>query len=168
MPGGGLTVANMLVQSLMSRGAFEEAIVLGEEQCKLYENNPKMLEGIGPVSGAVGLAYQVKGDNRQSITWTEKAIEAYEKAIEVHTATKKSFMTKLSESQGGDYVGTYRTQMTISYFTNAKSYFEMQNMRKAKHNFYKAQETANLAPDFPDKAQLVSVCREQLSRMKHV
>jgi tetratricopeptide (TPR) repeat protein len=167
-PGGGLTVAFMLVQSLISRGQFDEAIAIGEEQGKIYENDPKMAEGLGPVCGAVGLAYQVKGDPRQSITWSEKAIDAYGKAIEKYTATKKSWMTKITEAQGGDIAGSIRAQMTVSYFNNASSYFNMQNFRMAKQNFHKALETANQAPEFPDKAEIVKACKEQMSRLKHV
>jgi tetratricopeptide (TPR) repeat protein len=167
-PGGGLTVAFMLVQSLISRGLYDEAIAIGEEQGKIYENNPKMAEGLGPVCGAVGLAYQVKGDGRQSIAWSEKAIDAYAKALEKYTATKKSWMTKITEAQGGDIAGSIRAQMTVSYFNNASSYFNMQNFRMAKQNFFKALETANLAPEFPDKAEIVKACREQMTRLKHV
>jgi tetratricopeptide (TPR) repeat protein len=166
-PGGGLTVAFMLVQSLLSRGEFDEAIKVGEEQGKIYENDPKMVEGLGPVCGAVGLAYQVKGDAKQSIAWSEKAIDAYSKAVVKYTASKKSIMTKITEAQGGDIAGSIRAQMTVSYFNNASAYFNMQNFRMAKQNFFKALETANLAPDFPDKAEIVKTCRDQMARLKH-
>lgn len=167
VPGGGLTVAFMLVQSLISRGKYDEAVAIGEEQTKLYEHDPKMAEGLGPVCGAIGLVYQIRGDAKQSITWSEKALEAYTKALEKYTAAKKSWFTKLSESQGGDIPGSIRSQMTVSYFNNASSYFNMQNFRMAKVNFQRAMETAQQAPEFPEKADIIKACREQMSRLKH-
>ena len=167
IPGGGLTVAFMLVQSLIGRGKFDEAVGLGEEQVKMYEGDPKMSEGLAPVLGALGLAHQIRGDARQSITWSEKALEAYAKALEKYTSTKKSWFTKLSEAQGGDIAGSIRSQMTVSYFNVASSYFNMQNFRMAKVNFQRAMDTANQAPEFPDKAEIVKACRDQMSRLKH-
>jgi hypothetical protein len=43
----------------------------------------------------------------------------------------------------------------------------MQNFRMAKQNFFKTLETANLAPEFPDKAEIVKTSREQMARLKH-
>jgi hypothetical protein len=167
IPGGGLTVAFMLVQSLLTRGQYDDAIVLGEEQNKLYEHDSKMAEGLGPLCGAIGMAHQIKGDARQSITWSEKAIEAYTKSLEKYTSTKRTWFTKLAEAQGGDIAGSIRQQMTVSYFNNASSYFNMQNFRMAKANFHKALEAAKAAPEFPEKTEIVKACREQMSRLKH-
>lgn len=167
IPGGGLTIVFMLIQSLISRGQYEEAIALGEEQANAYKDDPKMAEGLGPVCGAVGMAYQIRGDARQSITWCEKAIDAYAKALEKYTAPKKSIMTKLTESQGGDIKGSILSQMTVSYFNNASSYFNLQNFRLAKVNFQKSMDTAIASPEFPEKADIIKACREQISRMKH-
>ncbi|HEY9759147.1 MAG TPA: tetratricopeptide repeat protein [Oculatellaceae cyanobacterium] len=167
IPGGGLTVAFMLVQSLISRGKFDEALVLGEEQYKIYEKDDKMAEGLGPVLGALGLCHQIRGDAKQSINWSEKALEAYGKALEKYSSPKKSWLTKLSEAQGGDIAGSIKSQMTVSYFNNASSYFNMQNFRMAKVNFQKALEIANQSPEFPEKGDIIRACKEQLARLKH-
>jgi len=60
-----------------------------------------------------------------------------------------------------------QTQLTVAYFNNATSHFNLQNFRQAKANFQKAMETANQAPDFPEKSDIVKASREAMTRLKH-
>lgn len=166
VPGGGLTAALILVQSLVSRGQFAEAIAIAEEQHKRYQNNAKMAEALGPMYSAISVAHQVQGDAKQSITWGDRAIEAYNQTLKNYTK-KKSWLTKMAEVQGGDIAGNIRTQLTVAFFNNASNYFNQQNFRSAKVNFQKTLEAANQAPEFPEKGEILRACKDGLSRLKH-
>jgi tetratricopeptide (TPR) repeat protein len=166
-PGNALTLSLMLVQSLLTRGELDQAIALGTEQDKLYANNPKSVDLMGPLYTSMGMAEQAKGNVRQAIPWNEKAIAAFLKTLEKNATEKKNWLRKLAESQGGDVSGNLKTQLTVAYFNNATSYFNTMNYRVAKSNFQKAIETAAQAPEFPEKADIVKASREAMTRLKH-
>jgi tetratricopeptide (TPR) repeat protein len=165
--GSAVTLSMLLVQSLLSRGCVQEAIELGEVQQSLHGDNPKFAETLAPLYTAIGMAQQVSGDLKQSIVWNDRAIDAFGKTMTKFATTKKGWFTKLAESQGQDITGTMQTQLTVAYFNNATSHFNLQNFRQAKANFQKAMETANQAPDFPEKADIVKASREAMTRLKH-
>ena len=165
--GSAVTLSMLLVQSLLSRGCLKEAIALGEEQQALHGDNPKFSETLAPLYTAIGMAQQASGDLKQSIVWNDRAIDAFSKTMTKFATAKKGWFTKLAESQGQDINGTMLTQMTVAYFNNGTSHFNLQNFRMAKMNFQKVLETANQAPDFPEKADIVKHTRDAMTRLKH-
>jgi hypothetical protein len=165
-PGGGLTAAMILVQSLVTRGQFPDAIAIGEEQHKRHEKDPNMAEGLGPICSAISIAYQMQNDAKQAIVWSDRALASYTLTLENY-GKKKSWFMKLADTSGGDVVGNIRTQMTVAYFNNGSNYFAQQNFRMAKVNFQKTVEIANQAPEFPEKSEIVRACKDQLARLKH-
>ena len=165
-PGGAATAALMLVQSLVSRGQFDDAIAIGEEQYKLHGNDPKFNESFAPMYTALGMAFQVKGELKESITWTDRGIQALERALS-QLLEKKTWQAKMAGVQGIEWAKQLRMQLCIAHFNNATSYFNQQNYRQAKQLYKEALDYANLAPDFPEKGDVVRVSREQLSRLKH-
>ena len=165
-PGGASTAALMLVQSLVGRGEFDEAIAVGEEQYKLHGEDPKFSQSLSPMYTSLGMAFQVKGDSRQSLIWTERGIEAMQKALD-ELAERKSWQAKLAGPQAAEWTKSLRMQLCVAYFNTANCYFQQNNYRQAKQFYKLAIDTTNQAPDFPEKADIVNVSREQLSRLKH-
>ena len=166
LPAGASTASTMLVQSLVSRGQFEDAMSLGEEEWTAHGANPKFDENLGPLSAALGLAQQMRGEARQSIVWNERAIECFTRSLD-NFANKKSLFSKVAGAQSAQVVGNLKMQLAVVYFNNATSYFNLQNHRSAKVNFQKANEYATQSPDFPEKADLMRASREQVQRLKH-
>lgn len=165
-PGGGSTAATLLVQSLVNRGEFEEALSVGEEQFQIHAGNPKAAQNLAGMYVTLGMAAQMRGESKSSISWNERAIEALLASIEELT-TKKSWFSRLAGGQAKEWTGSLRTQLAVATFNNATAYFNTQNHRQSKAQYKKALEYANLAPDFPEKRDLTKVCSDQLSRLKH-
>lgn len=165
--GSGLSLVMLLVQSLLTRGEIDQAITWGEEQEKLYGDNPKFLETIGPLHSSLGMAHQMNGSARRSIVWTGKAIESFTKTLDKYATQKKSWTAKLAELQGGNVVSGIKNQLLVAYFNNASSHFNLMNYHQAKIHFQKAMELAPQTPDFPEKADILKASREALLRLKH-
>ncbi len=166
-PDNTVTLALILVQSLLSRGELDEAIAIAEEQDKLLGDKTRFQEALGPLYSTLAMAQQAKGNLKQSITWSDRAIDSFQKTLDKYASKKKGWLTKLAEAQGGDIVGNLKTQLTVAYFNNATGHFNTMNYRVAKANFQKAVETAAQAPEFPEKADIVKASRDALSRLKH-
>jgi tetratricopeptide (TPR) repeat protein len=166
-PAGGSTAALLLVQSLVSRGQFDEALAIGEEQYEKGAKSGKLDENLAPLYSSLAMANQMRGDFKQSILWSDRSIESFSKALE-NFSTKKTIVAKIASLQGPQVVGTLKIQLAVAYFNSASSYFNMQNHRQAKASFQKAVEFAQQAPDFPEKSDMLRFSREQLARMKHV
>lgn len=165
-PGGSSTAALMLVQSLVSRGQFDEAIAVGQEQFNLHGKDPKFNESLAPMYSSLGMAYQVKGDPKESIVWTERGIEAMERAL-TQIAEKKTWQAKLAGPQGIEWAKQLRMQLCVAYFNNASSYFNQMNYRQARQLYKQTLDHSNQAPEFPEKAEIVRVSKEQMQRLKH-
>lgn len=166
LPAKGTTATAILIQSLVSRGKFEEAFQLGDDVWQKYGDNTKFDENTSGIAAALGLACQMQGDGKNSIVWNDRAIESFNRLTET-MKTKKSLFAKVAAPQQQQLIGNINTQLTVSYFNNATSHFNLRNHRQAKLNYQKALETANQAPDFPEKADLVKAGKEQLQRLKH-
>ena len=74
-PGGASTAVMILVQSLVSRGEFDQAIAIGEEQWALHGEDPKFNESLAPMYSSLGMAFQVKGQPKEAVVWTERGID---------------------------------------------------------------------------------------------
>lgn len=164
-PGGAVTAALMLVQSLVSRGQNEEAIQVGEEQWGRYGSNAKHAQNLAPMCTMLGLAHQIKGETKQSVTWNERAIESYQKVLE--QVTKPKGLTRLAVMQSPNLASSVNMQLAVAYFNNAMSHFNQMNYRPAKDNYRKAVEHANLGPESQEKMEILKVSKEQLARLKH-
>jgi hypothetical protein len=76
-------------------------------------------------------------------------------------------MAKIAGIQSAEAVGSIHQQLAATYYTNATNHFNLRNHRGAKEAYRKAMEHANQSPDFPEKADLMRVSREQMQRLKH-
>lgn len=167
IPGGATTAALLLIQGYISRGEVEETIRIGEQQYAEFGKDPKQTQNLAPMYSTLGLAFHMQGQWRDSILWNERAIEAFDKILD-QFENKKGFMAKLAGAQGQEWSKEVRKQLAVIYFNNGTNHFNLRNHLAAKDNYRKAVEQANLAPDFPEKPDLLKVSKEQLSRLKHV
>jgi hypothetical protein len=165
-PGGAAMAALMLVQSLVGRGQFDEAIEAGQEQWKLHGEDPKFAETLAPMFTSLGMAYQVKGDPKEAIVWTDRGISAMQRSL-ADLSEKKTWRAKFAGLQGIEWTKQLKMQLSVAYFNNATSYFNQMNYRQAKQAYKQALDACNQAPDFPEKDDIVRVSREQLTRLKH-
>jgi tetratricopeptide (TPR) repeat protein len=165
-PGGAATAALMLVQNLVSRGKFDEAIAIGEQQWEMHGQNPKFNESLAPMYTALGMAYQVKGEPKESIKWTDRGLEALQRSLD-ELVNKKNWQAKIAGPQGIEWAKQLRMQLAVASFNNASNYFNQMNYRQAKQLFKQSLDYCNQSADFPEKGEIMRVSREQLSRLKH-
>lgn len=165
-PGGAATAALMLVQSLVSRGQFDEAIAIGEQQYNLHGNDDKFNESLSPMYTSLGMAFQVKGDSKQSVIWTDRGIASMQRALE-SIAQRKGWRANMAGPQADEWAKTLKMQLAVAHFNNAMSYMNQMNYRQAKQLFKQAVDYCNQSPEFPEKSEIVRISREQLARLKH-
>lgn len=166
MPAGATTAATMLIQGHISRGELDEVIALGEKQYAEFGNDPKQQQNLAPIYGSVGMAMYMQGAARESVKWNERAIEAYLQTLD-QLKNKKGLAAKVASAQGGEYIDAINGNIAMAYFSNANCYMTQQNHRAAKEAFRKVVEYANQAKNLPDKEMMLSVSKEQMSRLKH-
>ncbi len=166
IPGGASTAGLILVQGYINRGEIEETIKLGQQQHDEFGNDPKQVQNLAPMYSTLGLAFHMQGAWRESITWNDRAIEAFAKILE-QFAKKKGIAARLVGSQTEEWMKNVHTQLAVTCFNNGTNHFNLRNQRGAKESYRQAVEHANKAPDFPEKSDLLKVSREQLSRLKH-
>ncbi len=166
IPTAGSTAAVMLMQGYIKRGDFDQALAFGEEQFQQNENDKKYLQALAPVFSGVALACQTKANWKDSITWNERAITAFE-GIQTEMTAKKGLLQRFAAQQDAQVSGSVKTQLALSTFSNANSYFNLRNFRTAKELYKKAIDLTMQAPDSPEKAEIMRVSKEQLTRLKH-
>lgn len=166
IPGGATTAALLLVQGHISRGELDETIKIGQAQYDEFGQDPKQQQNLAPLYSTMGVALHMQGQWRDSVTWNERAIEGFEQMLD-QFKNKRGFMAKLANLQGQEIAGNVHIQLAMAYYTNATSHFNLRNHRGAKEAYRRAMEHANQAPDFPEKADLLRVSREQMQRLKH-
>jgi tetratricopeptide (TPR) repeat protein len=166
-PGGGCTAATLLVQSLVNRGQYEEAIEFGRQQYEVHASDAKAAQNLAGMYVTIGMASQLQGNSKESIVWNERAITALNASVE-EMANKKTIFSKIASGQAKEMAGTMLTQLAMVTFNNASCYMSLQNQRQAKAQFKKAIELANQAPDFSEKKELIRQCGDALGRLKHV
>lgn len=166
IPGGATTAALLLIQGYISRGELDKTIELGQKQYEEFGQDPKQQQNLAPMYSTLGLAFYMNGAWRESITWNDRAIAAFNQLIE-QFKTKKGFVAKVAGSQTEEWTKNMHIQLAMAHFNNGTNHFQLRNYRGAKENYRLAVEHANQAPDFPDKAQLLQVSKEQLGRLKH-
>jgi hypothetical protein len=156
-----------LVQSLVTRGKYKEAIETAEAEWTRSSGDPRQVQNIGPMCVTVGIASQAESDLKESLKWNERGVECLNKVLESCEKPKTNILQKAMAPQSAEWLGQVRTQLTVAHFQIASIYMQKQDHRRAKENFKKSIDFANLAPDFPQKGDIVKVAREQMGRLKH-
>jgi tetratricopeptide (TPR) repeat protein len=164
---GSSWAAVALVQSLVGRGKFRDAINLAEEEWARSGEDPKQVQNLGPLCVAVGIAAQVENNMKESLQWNERAISCLTQSYEDLQKPKSGVFAKAMGTQSVEWIGQVRTQLAVAYFNTATIYFQKQDHRRAKENFKKSVDFANQAPDFPQKSDILKMSRDQLARLKH-
>ena len=166
IPGGSATAAVMLVQSLMSRGQYDDAVKFADDEWQLHHENIEYNRSLAPMYSAVGMVLQSQGDFKNSLMWCDRAIEAFEGLLD-QLVNKPSFLAKLANSQNQQVTAGVHTQLAVSYFNSAATHFNQRNYRAAKESYKRTLDHLNSSSDFPEKADLLMATKEQMSRLKH-
>ncbi len=156
-----------LVQSLVNRGEYSDAMQAAEEEWQRTGEDVRQAQNLGPLCVATGIASQVQEDLKESLKWNERAIQCLNNAVEELSKPKTGLMAKALSPQSGEWLGQVRTQLSIAHFNIATIYFQKMDYRRAKENFKKAVEVASQAPDFPQKSDILKISKDQLARLKH-
>lgn len=167
IPGGASTGAVMLVQSLFSRGKFEEAITVGESQWQRFSGDQRHDQSLAPLCASIAVALQVQGRPKDSISWSERAVASYKRIME-QMANPKGLLQKMAASQQANWSTQIQAQLALAHFNLASAYFNTMNHRSAKDNFRQAVEYGLKSGDTPEIKEVLRVSKEQLSRLKHV
>ncbi len=169
MPNGTGWASMALCQSLLTRGLFKESLEVAETEWQKNGSNPKQAINMGPLCACAGMANQVEGNVKQTLAWNERALTSLNHMHEQYTDPKKNkgLLAKITRPQSAEWVGQIKMQLAATYFNNATIHMGMMDHRRAKESFKKAVEMAVQAPDFPQKADILKVGKEQLARLKH-
>jgi hypothetical protein len=156
-----------LVQSLVGRGQFKEAMEVAEQEWARSGQDPKQFQNLGPLCVAVGIASQVENDHKESLKWNERAITCLTQSYEDLLKPKTGVVAKAMSPQSKEWLGQVRTQLAVAHFNTATIYFQKQDLRRARENFKQSVDHATQAPDFPQKDDIMKMSREQINRLKH-
>lgn len=167
LPNGSAWASAALVQSLVNRGIYEEALNLAELEWERTGTDAKQAQNLGPMCFAAGIATQAGGDLKTTMKWNERAITALNNCLEQLAKPPKGFFAKAASSQGSEMAKQVRMQLAPAYFNNATIYFNSMDYRRARENYRLAVEHAMKAPDFPQKKEMVRSAQEQITRLKH-
>ncbi|MBY0357550.1 MAG: tetratricopeptide repeat protein [Candidatus Obscuribacterales bacterium] len=162
LPGGASWAVQALLQQMLNRGQYKEAMAFGgQEYDRTAAKNPKD-QSLASLCACVGLAYQVQGDIHGAILWNERAVELFAKVIE--SVNKSGPMKKFADKTMLDGV---LMQYVGAYANLGAGYFNVGNYGKAKKNFSQAIEEANKLPDSAEKQNIVRAIKEHMGRLKH-
>lgn len=164
---GSSWAAVALVQSLVGRGKYKEAIEIADQEWTRSGEDVKQVQNLGPLCVAVGIASQVSDDQKESLKWNERAIDCLTRSYEDLSKPKTGLFAKAASTQSTEWIGQVRTQLAVAHFNTASIFFQKQDFRRAKEHFKNSVDYANQAPDFPQKADIVKISRDQLGRLKH-
>lgn len=169
MPNGTGWAAMALSQSLLQRGLFKESLVVAEDEWQRNGDNPKQAINMGPLCACAGMANQVEGNIKQTLVWNERALSSLNYMYQEYSdpAKEKGLMRKITKSQSAEWLGQIKMQLAATHFNNATIHMGANDHRRAKESFKKAVEFAVQAPDFPQKAEILKMSKEQLGRLKH-
>lgn len=166
LPGVASTASLVLAQNLLGQSKPQEAINVADDQWQRLGTSGKPDQNAALLYATSGLAYQMLGNARESITWNERAIEGFKGVLE-QVEKPKGLITKLVAAQGTRWVGPVRMHLAVVHLHNANAYFSQMNYRPAKENYKRAVDLANQAPESAEKKELLQVARDQLARLKH-
>ncbi len=168
-PNGTGWASMALSQSLLQRGLFKESLAVAESEWQRNGTNPKQAINMGPLCACAAMANQVEGNVKQTLAWNERALTSLNHMHEEYSNPQKNkgMIRKLTSPQSKEWLGQIKMQLAATYFNNATIYMNSMDHRRAKESFKKAVEMAVQAPDFPQKADILKVGKEQLGRLKH-
>lgn len=166
IPAAASTASLVLAQNLLGQDKSEEAIKIAEEHWQRSGSAGKPDQNLALLCSTVGLAYQMRGEARESIAWNERAIGSFKGVME-QVSNPKGLMAKFAASQSSQWIGPLRMHQAVAHLHNANAYFSTMNYRQAKENYKRAVDCANQAPDSAEKKEVLHVAREQMARLKH-
>jgi tetratricopeptide (TPR) repeat protein len=166
-PGGSIWLSTALVQSLVNRGHYDDAMAAADAEWNRSGKDERQAQNLGTLCFAAGIAKQAQGDFKQAQMWNERALGVLNTSLEQLLKPAKGIMAKIASPQSGQMIGQLRMQLAAAYFNNATIYFNNMDYRRAKENYRSAVENAVKAPDFPQKPEIIKFGNEQLSRLKH-
>lgn len=166
-PGGSAWLSTALVQSLVNRGQYDEAIAAANAEWERSGSIDRYAQNLGTLCFAAGIAEQAKSDLKKAQTWNERAIGVLNKSMEQMLQPKKGIMAKVAAQQSDQVIGQFKIQLAAAYFNNATIYFNNQDFRRARENYKLAVDNAVKAPEFPQKGEIIRFGNEQLGRLKH-
>jgi len=166
-PGGSSWLSTALVQSLVTRGQYKDALAAADAEWTRSGEDEKHAQNLGTLCFAAGVANQAERDVKQSLVWNERAISVLNKSMHQLENPGKGLMAKAAAMQSQQVMGQLKVQLAAAYFNSATIYFNNQDFRRARENYKHAVENAMKAPDFPQKADIVKFGNEQIARLKH-
>jgi hypothetical protein len=134
---GSSWAAVALVQSLVGRGRFREAIDLAGEEWARSGEDAKQVQNLGPLCVAVGIAAQVENDMKESLQWNERAISCLTQSYDDLQKPKSGVFAKAMGTQSVEWLGQVTTQLAVAFFKKSTKYFKNQDHRRAKQKINK-------------------------------
>jgi tetratricopeptide (TPR) repeat protein len=165
--GGSSWGAVVLVQSLVSRGLYDDAISVADKEWKHSGEDKRQMQNLGPMCAAVAVANQAGNHFLDALTWNERAIECLEIAVSELSKPRKGLLAKAAQTQNTQFKGQLQAQLAATYFNCANVHFNSMNHRKARKHYDLAVKNASAAPPFPQKNEILKLGREQLKRLKN-
>lgn len=166
--GGGSWAAVVLVQSLVSRGLYNDAVEVAEAEWERSGEDKGQSQNLGPMCAAVAVANQAQNQFLTALTWNERAVECLESALAEMSKPKKGLLARAAQSQSDQFKGQLQAQLAAAYFNCANVHFNSMNHRKARKQYDLAVKNAAEAPPFPQKNEIMKLGKEQLKRLKNV
>jgi hypothetical protein len=164
LPGGATWASHGLMQLMLQRKQFNEAIALGSREYDYaIKKNPKD-QSLAPMCAQIALAFQLKSDNHGCILWNERAVEAFGPLLENMEKQGQKKGKFVPEKQ---FVDQARMQLAGIFCNLATTYLNVGNYGKAKSNYARATEQALKLPDSTEKQQILQISKEQSARLKH-
>ena len=99
LPGGTPWLSTALVQSLVNRGQYKEAIVRAEEEWARTSNDAKQRQTLGTICFTAAIAKQGEGEIKASQLWNERSIEILNKSLEELSKPPKGMVAKVLATQ---------------------------------------------------------------------
>lgn len=167
VPNGSGWASVALVQSLIGRGQFEDAVSYAESEWERNGENSRQVLNLGPMCVAAGMAQQATGNIKQASLWNDRGISALTRILEQADAKGGGLFARAARMQASQWTGQVKMQLAVAHFHSATFHFNNQDFRRAKENFKKSVDYANQSPDFPQKQDVIKMARDQLARLKH-
>ena len=167
LPGGSAWLSAALVQSLVNRGQYEDALTVAEQEWDMYSTDDRGKQNLGTICFAAGIANQAQGEFKQAQVWNERSLDILKKSLDKLQNPKKGWLAAATAVHSNELLGQVRMQLAAAYCNSATFHFNVMDYRRAKENYRLSVEHAVKAPEFPQKADIVRFGNEQLSRLKH-
>lgn len=162
LPGGAAWATQAIIQRMITKEEYKEAIALGSEEYELMiKKNPKD-QSLANLCACIAFAYQMQNEQHRAIEWNEKAVKSFD---EIFAAIGKS--GGVSKYAGQSILQTLYIQHAQVLMGLAMSYLSVRNRMKAKENLKEAISQARKAPDSSQKRDVIRTCEEHLSQLKH-